>query len=190
MGSNQLSKIDLDTRPEAFFHAELTKQTSALPEVVEFYLVKMLSDRARSQTNAGGQNFLEVLDQPLALLYQQAEQADSPHREVELFRQVGDTSLFVCSFFRDFFRRKTYSREYFRDLGQVSYRRASDALNGRSGVHAVLTDIYDELSERFHSVVEVLSEVATGLQGYTEQEAAADQPDADRCIPKLHLVRS
>jgi hypothetical protein len=69
-------------------------------------------------------------------------------------RQVGDLSLFVSGFFSDSLRRSLVDVDYYVSLGGYAYgslgRDAGDPL----------AEAFEELSEKFASFVDVLSEVS------------------------------
>jgi hypothetical protein len=70
-------------------------------------------------------------------------------------RQVGDLSLFISGFFSDSLTRSLVDVDYYIQLGERAY--GSLARQGRDDNFG---DVFDELSEKFHSFVDVLCEVS------------------------------
>lgn len=85
-------------------------------------------------------------------------------------RQVGDTSLFVSGFFADRFSRSLVDVDYYMQLGECAY----GSLARRD---ETLAEVFDELSEKFGAIVDVLTEVS-------EQTAPARNADLMRLYEK------
>jgi len=85
-------------------------------------------------------------------------------------REVGDTSLFISGFFSDRFKRSLVDVDYYMQLGEVAY----GSLARRD---ETLSQVFDELSEKFAAIVDVLTEVS-------EQTAPARNADLMRLYEK------
>jgi hypothetical protein len=142
-----------------FFHGVLQEALSAhrltLHDQTEFYLVHLLAE--------GGEG--RNLDEPLALKLAQAEGAE-PHTRVQLLREIGDTALYVCGFFAESLARRMVSVEYCMSIGGTAYYSLA---HGCRAVSARLRDVFDELSEKFPHLVELLRDARSemSLQGST-----------------------
>ena len=69
-------------------------------------------------------------------------------------RKVGDQSLFISGFFSDSFNRSLVDIDYYIHLGECAYRSLA-----RHADHS-LGDVFDELSDKFTTFVDVLGEVS------------------------------
>jgi hypothetical protein len=122
----------------------------ALP-LTSYYVVNLLTeftDLARSRAGRALR-----ANQPLAMALAQALQADAVEQRHGL-RQVGDLSLFLSGFFSDSLRRSLVDVDYYVSLGGYAY-----ASLGRD-TGDPLAEAFEELSEKFVSFVDVLSEVS------------------------------
>lgn len=107
----------------------------------EYYLVGLLGEFTRAR----------IGDEALALKLAEAE--DSGQR-VQALKEVGDTSLYVAGFFAESLSRQLVQVDYYMDLGEAAYRE----LAGRLGSSTV-TQVYQELAEKFPRFVDVLAQV-------------------------------
>ena len=115
-------------------------------EVVEFYLVRLLLDFARTPPD----------DEALAIKMCEGLQA-LPGPRAQKLRQVGDTSLFVSGFFPDSLNRSMVDVDYYIGMGEIAYGHLSRMLRPKAGA---LHDVFLELSDKFERFVRVLSEVS------------------------------
>ncbi len=122
----------------------------------EFYVVDLLlrySDvkalatrRFASETGA----FAELL------LKSQKEPSD---RRALILKYIGDTTLFLTGYFPDSFQRSLVDIDYYAGLGRTSYQNLLDLLAARV-VKWRREEVFDELSEKFLQLMDVLAEVA------------------------------
>src|SRR5690606_7618484 len=77
----------------------------------------------------------------------------TPEVKVRILRRLGDTSLYVAGFFQEFFNRKTYDINYYIAMGQAAYTKVADLSARRS-------DVYDNLSEHFIQLVDLVAEIS------------------------------
>ncbi len=127
----------------------LKNQRIHTPEEVGFYLSSLLEcfiEAERLYTGA------------LALQYMKAIQSEDIASQ-RLLRELGDISLFVSGFFPESLTRKIAGIQYHMALGALSYGRLA-AIYGARRSTANAGAIFSELSERFTSFVNVLSEVS------------------------------
>jgi hypothetical protein len=121
------------------------------PELTSYYVVRLLSSFARS----GGARPVDAAssDEPLAFRLGQALETGG-HRQRALLREVGDASLFLSGFFPDRLRRSLVDVDYYAALGGYAY--------GSLGQQEdeVFAPVFSELSARFLTFVDVLSEVS------------------------------
>jgi len=138
--------------PTEFFRdlveTAMQNQHVSARELTSFYVVNLLTGYVHS-THARPAGEDEPLGTRLARALQGAgmEQRDS-------LRKVGDQSLFISGFFSDSLNRSLVDVDYYIRLGECAYR-----LLARQGVDA-LGDVFDELSGKFTTFVDVLGEVS------------------------------
>jgi hypothetical protein len=132
----------------------LEHQKVSASEFTECYLVHLLAAFARGDTLPGREPGFD--ETPLALMYARALQASRFERAV-LLRATADTALFVSGFFAESLPGGHGDLRYYAILGGRAY-----AALGRE--HAAEdpagTGVFNELSGRFLSFVDVLAEVA------------------------------
>lgn len=126
------------------------------------YLVHLLSDFAVSER-------LQVLSEPLAILFQRALQASGPERYSRM-RELGDVALFICGFFPDSFDRRGLSRPYVVSLGGRAYLVLGQAAVQASRDQVGNAHVFVELGGRFHDMARVLDEVRERTAMCTEGE--------------------
>ncbi len=92
----------------------------------------------------------------LADMLHQAIDADF-HRRVSILRQMGDTSLMVSGFFPEALTRRAVDLNYYQRMGETAYQQLSSL--------TTQVNVYDELSERFIKLANVLNEISEQVHG-------------------------
>jgi hypothetical protein len=151
-----------NTSVQAYFHdavgAALRNQNINARDDTVHYIINLLSSFTRAdqlfeRTDDG------VTLQPLAVLYAQAVETDAPTQRRQTLRRLGDVALFIAGVFADSLNRKVVDLDYYIAMGGNAYGYLSIALKGTNrGV--VLSGVFDELSVKFQSFVDILSEVS------------------------------
>ena len=123
------------------------RQRLTAREITAFYLVNLLTgfmhfDRSGAATE----------DEALGLRYVKALNAGGVKQRDEL-RRVGDVSLFIAGFFADSLTRSLVDLDYYIQIGECAY----GSLARRD---AALSDVFDELAEKFSAFVDVLGDVS------------------------------
>jgi hypothetical protein len=135
--------------PTEFFRdlveTAMHNQRVSAHELTSFYVVNLLTGFVHGDTHAGN----EPLGPRLARALQTAGVAQR-----DGLRQVGDHSLFISGFFSDSLNRSLVDIDYYIHLGERAYRSLA-----RQGDDA-LGDVFDELSDKFTTFVDVLGEVS------------------------------
>jgi hypothetical protein len=138
----------------------LARQGVAVDELTAWYVVQLLSACSRFDTATGEGVWSEA---PLAIRLGRALETGGVRQRL-LLRQVGDAALFMAGFFPDRLRRSLVDAHYYTSVGGYAYgslSRLSDA---------ALAPVFEELADRFDSLVDVLGEVS-------EQSACATPND-------------
>ena len=136
--------------PTEFFRelveSAMQNQRVSAHELTSFYVVNLLAGFVQGDTHLDG-------DQPLgARLVRALQTAGIAQRDG--LRSVGDQSLFVTGFFSDSLNRSLVDVDYYIQLGEVAYRSLARHADRTLG------DVFDELSDKFTTFVDVLGEVS------------------------------
>lgn len=139
--------VTLAASVDEFFHEVVTDALSAVDleasEPASWYLVGLLGDMTR----------VRLTDEPLGPKLAQTG-AEAGER-VKTLKQVGDTSLYVAGFFAESLTRSLVDVDYYVTVGQNAYAQLARSL----GAKRTLTEVYEELAEKFPQFVDVLAEV-------------------------------
>ncbi len=134
-------------------------QNLTVREVTQFYVVNLLSEFSKTeklvQPVAGA-----PADEPLALQFCRALQTHSYGEQYELFRSIGDKTLFVSGFFGDSLKRKIVDMDYYISMGEKAYEEVSALAQDRRWGKGAFAEIFNELSEKFSRLVNVLAEIS------------------------------
>lgn len=162
-------KLTLVTQPHAYFHELVTEalgkqNIDARPET-EFYLVNllhqfMITDRLYARDSQGTRR-----DEPLALMVKEAIEAPQAQTQRDLFRHIGDFSLYTAGYFQDSLSRKLVDVDYYIEMGGTAYRQVSVRIGEEA--HRIL---YLELAEKFSSFVDVLAAVSDKTTTKSEKD--------------------
>lgn len=158
MGAPQLN---LMVKPQEFFREKVTSalanQQVKIAEEVEFYLVNLLCEfiaPGKLDTVVGQLNAMET---PLAIMMKQALEAPPAHK-LRIYKYLGDTSLYISGFFQDYFNRKAFDISYYISLGSSAYENVSMLFKDHGDEN--FRTMYNDLSAKFHSLVDVVAEVS------------------------------
>jgi hypothetical protein len=136
--------------PTEFFRelveSAMQNQRVSAHELTSFYVVNLLAGFVHGDSQQGG-------DQPLGARFVRALQTAGMAQRDGL-RSVGDQSLFITGFFADSLNRRLVDVDYYIHLGELAYR--SLARHG----DRTFGDVFDELSDKFTTFVDVLGEVS------------------------------
>src|SRR3954469_18161271 len=140
--------VTLAASVDEFFHEVVTDALSAIDldasEPASWYLVGLLGDMTR----------VRLTDEPLGPKLAQVT-VDAGER-VKTLKQVGDQSLYVAGFFAESLTRSLVDVDYYVGIGQNAYAQLARSLGAQSGP---LSEVYEELAEKFPRFVDVLAEV-------------------------------
>lgn len=118
-------------------------------ELAEFYLSNLLENFLFSE---------RLSTEPLATTYLKAMGADR-ELQTHLMKQLGDFSLFTSGFFSDSLKRKVVDIDYYMAMGSASYGYLA-GVHRVDRAHDALSPLFSELSRKFGSFADVLSEVS------------------------------
>ncbi|MEO1574194.1 MAG: hypothetical protein AAFU65_04460 [Pseudomonadota bacterium] len=132
------------------------------------YVVNLLTLYSRSE------HFYELTDdgvaiKPLAMMLDDALSSETDTEREARYRRLGDVALFVAGFFARSFARRPVDVDYYIAMGGNAYGTLSSTLRGSSRPH-VFCDIFDELSDKFQPLVDVLNEIADGARALSDRD--------------------
>jgi hypothetical protein len=160
-----------DESPVEYFkelvESAIAHQGLAAREMTSFYLVKLLAGFAYAENGAG--------KEPLGVRFALALQAAGSLQRDGL-RRVGDLSLFISGYFSDSLTRSLVDVDYYIALGERAY-------GSLARTDDTLSDVFDELAEKFSGFVDVLGEVS-------ERSALTSNSDLLRLYEKWLKTRS
>lgn len=114
----------------------------------ELFFLYIKSDHIFEINQKSGRRTLKTF----AETYFKANQSSLQTRNY-LLKQIADRSLYLGGFFRESLNQKSINLDYYLDIGQSAYE-------GLAESHP-LSDIYQELSDRFIDLTDVMSYIAT-----------------------------
>lgn len=139
--------VTLASSVDEFFHEVVTDALEVVEleasEPASWYLVGLLGEMTRAR----------LTDEPLGPKLAQVG-LDAGER-VRTLKQVGDQSLYVAGFFSESLSRSLVDVDYYVGIGQNAYAQLARSL----GAQRSLTEVYEELAEKFPRFVDVLAEV-------------------------------
>lgn len=138
-----------------FFQEELVLAlketgTQTSPET-EAYLVHMLDGFGKLTPEVAPEL---GFDRPAAQILQEAIEAHGDRR-IEVYRRLGDVSLYSCGFFEAKLRRSSVGTEYYHSMGRTAYQSLSTMMQFKQPGGA-FDGIFTELSQKFDEVVSAL----------------------------------
>lgn len=139
--------VTLATSVDEFFHEVVSEAIEEVDleasEPASWYLVGLLGDMSRTR----------LPDEPLGVKL--AQPAQDATERLRTLKQVGDTSLYVAGFFAESLSRSLVDVDYYVGLGQSAFGQLAKSF----GPQKSLTEVYEELADKFPKFVDVLAEV-------------------------------
>ncbi len=159
--------------PTEFFRelveTAMQNQRVSAHELTSFYVVNLLAGFVHGDPHGD-------VDEPLGPRFARALQTAGVAQRDGL-RRVGDQSLFISGFFSDSLNRSLVDVDYYIQLGECAYRSLA-----RRG-DRTFSDVFDELSDKFTTFVDVLGEVS-------ERTSLSSNSDVLRLYEKWLRTRS
>ena len=134
----------------------LENQRATVQQATELYLANLLGGFVQTESLLFRDDNGTLHQRPLALLLKDALDAEETTARARLLRRLGDTSLFVSGMFSECLNRSAVDVDYYIEMGGRAY----DALGEVAARRGAERSLWDELSEKFSQLVEVLNEVA------------------------------
>lgn len=144
-----------------YFRTELSKAFERLGlttrDETETYLVHLLESFVRlDEQQARDVGF----EHPAAFILCEA-MSSAGDRRIEAYRRLGDASLFSCGFFEEHLDRSNsvVALDYYRKMGRSAYSSLHDLMQFKAPGGSFYI-IFDELTEKFDTVVEAFQVLA------------------------------
>jgi hypothetical protein len=134
----------------------IENQRARVQQSTELYLTNLLSGFLQTESLLVREEDGTLQRKPLALLLKDALDEEGVAR-AQALRRLGDTSLFVSGMFSDSLSSNLVDVDYAIAMGSRAYDALGDVAE-RHGRGA--RSLWDELSEKFSQLVEVLNEVS------------------------------
>lgn len=144
-----------------YFHENiqiaLQKQNVEAQDHTINYLTNLLISFTRSE------NFIDceqgrAVHRPLAMYYSEAVNSDDGIIRDQALRRLGDIALFISGLFSDSLSKKAVDVDYYVAMGGTAYGYLSESSNVHTKI-SPLKEVFHELSNKFISFVDVLSEL-------------------------------
>lgn len=158
-----LTQIDLLMSPREYFHGKITEATKHLKvnlsDHVEFYLVNLLTTFVTpNEKTDSAEELDDLISTPLAFLLKRAVEAPT-EKQPQLYRRLGDASLYISGFFQDYFNRKTFDINYYITMGSSAYDQASTLSRGQSRDDGLQVTL-DSMAKNFTQLVDVVAQAS------------------------------
>ncbi len=144
-----------------YFREQLEKafknQQVRSEQVVKIYLSNLLAEFMRAEVLYAVED--EALrEKPLAVIYATALKSIASV-QVRLLKYLGDFTMFFSGFFSDSLQRRIIDVDYLVTLGAIAYAKLHQRFH-RQSEDRTLSDLYQDLSDRFTTYVDILSEIS------------------------------
>jgi hypothetical protein len=131
------------------------RQRLKVDDQTEFYLVNLLSEFVDPEKLWVRGEDGTLQQEPLALILATALEAQRKDERASALRRIGDTSLWVTGFCGDSLEPKLVDARYYMSMGHLAYSSLA-----RLQAREPMGELYEELAEKFGSIVDLLNEVS------------------------------
>lgn len=164
MGTKEV--IISDMTLTEYFSKELQREsdahTSPLSDETIYYLTHLLLDFSESSHLFENDNHSLRLP-TLALMYESAHNAQTPHQRNITLRKLGDSALFLGALFFEHFSRKGINKDYFIGMGGGAYHALAGYQYGNSA-------LFSELAENFPRLLKTIGNIFQLDINYNEED--------------------
>lgn len=152
-------KLTVIIQPQEYFLHLITRVMEqngikAFPETT-FYLVNILNKFMKTEQLFPSDPAKPKGSETLALMVKEALETEALSSRNEMFRHIGDVSLYVAGYFQESLSRKVVDVDYYIEMGGIAYQSVANI-----EAEEVLKNTFLELARKFSSFVDVLSEVS------------------------------
>lgn len=162
-------ELKLVVQPQDYFRELITeamgkRKVRTQPEA-EVYLVNLLLQFMTTEKLYPRDSEGHTREEPLVFMVKEALEKPETEAQRSLFRQVGDVSLYVAGYFQDSLNRKLVDVDYYIDMGGTAYKQVAARADA-----TIQKSLFEELADKFASLVEVLAEVSDKTTPKTEKD--------------------
>lgn len=158
---------NIETVPSllSFFHEELQAAFEKLgvktSDETGAYLVHLLDGFAKPDLQTTADLSFDV---PAAVLLEEAL-TSSNDQKIDIYRRLGDSSLYSCGFLPEYLSQKTVGMDYYKKMGMIAYQSLADLMRIKSP-GGIFDLIFKELAAKFSQCVDAFRLVGfqPGLQ--------------------------
>ena len=136
----------------------VNNQNLSIHDETIIYIVNMMTEFSRSE-NLYEKTPDGLMLKALALVYADALEATTPSEKNTSLQRLGDIALFISGLFADSLNRSLVDIDYYIAMGGNAYACLAD-MTRRSINGTTISKVFNELSEKFIALVDVLSEIA------------------------------
>lgn len=148
-------------------------------ETTEFYVVNLLTNATKSQSENAEQNYFEI---PLAVLFNKAIAAHNIQEKYILLKHLGDQSLFISGFFGDSLQSSAVDTKYYISMGSTAYSELS-CITRHKDKGTFFPEVFNEMAEKFPVFVDLFSEIS-------EQSKISNDQDIIRMYERWLYTKS
>lgn len=120
-----------------------------LSDILMFY---MNTEHLFDESSEGGQKTRSTL----AEMYLKAMQTNNKQSRLEIYKKLGDTSLYISGFFSESFAKKLYDVDYYVDMGGSAYESLASIVED-----SAYQQMYKDISRNFVSYMDVYSYISS-----------------------------
>ena len=151
--------LQIEASAESFFyelvHGAVKNQKITIQPETEFYVVKLLNRFIFSESLYSKNSSGNLEEQPIALMFKEALEAETPPIQKTLFQNVGDITLYKTGFFQESLNKAKIDIDYYIGLGGTAYLNAAKITDEKH-----YQSLFSELSDKFDRFVSILFEVS------------------------------
>ncbi len=161
MRSNQHEQLITGMDLRDYFRESVStaviNQNLAIHDETIIYVVNMMTEFSRSE-NLYEKTSDGFMLKALALIYADALEATTAAEKNISLQRLGDIALFISGLFADSLHRSLVDVDYYIAMGGNAYACLAD-MTRRSVNGTTISKVFNELSEKFIELVDVLSEI-------------------------------
>lgn len=169
---NPSKKLLLKADLEGFFYQHLKiingRYIRPLPEETIVYSSKVLGQYGESH------QFFETIEGKVRNKILGTKLLESAHfnpaKQKRVFKEVGDTALFLCGFFAESLNKKIIDIGYYEDLGVSAYQRLNSLIPNLYD----FPSFYEDLSKNFKIATTLISQISSNFNNIYKENHHSD----------------
>lgn len=161
-------ELILDSSLQSYFYDSLqaVNQKSTLPLPNEtIYYSSMVMDRFGQSQEYFEESDGKLREKILGTKLLEASQMKSKGAQKRAFKDIGDTALLLCGYFSDSLNKKLVDDRFYREVGQIAYRRLNTIV---PNVYEI-PSFFNNISKSFDSITMMIDLVAKQINSRSQQ---------------------